>query len=86
MVGRGTRDDLRVWSNGAGFDNVVLSSAFRRIGMEQPWPFRNDRCYRTMKAQHPEVKMQRVGTHHNAVDDAESQARHLMAMMAPKGR
>ena len=86
MEGRGKRDDLRVWGNGAGFDNVVLSSAFRRIGMKQPWPFRNDRCYRTVKAKHPEVKMQRVGTHHNAVDDAESQARHLMAMMAPKGR
>ena len=82
MEGRGPREDLRVWGNGAGFDNVVLSSAYRRIGMRQPWQFRNDRCYRTVKALRPEVKMDRIGTHHNAVDDAESQARHLVAVMA----
>ena len=70
--------------NGAAFDNVILASAYRRNGTRQPWQFLNDRCYRTMKAQYPAVKMQRNGTHHNAVDDAESQARHLIAMMTPK--
>lgn len=81
MENRAPRDDVRVWGNGAAFDNVILASAYRRNGTPQPWQFRNDRCYRTVKAQHPTVKMQRNGTHHNAVDDAESQARHLIAML-----
>ena len=83
MENRAKRDDVRVWGNGAAFDNVILASAYRLNGTPQPWQFWNDRCYRTVKAQHPEVKMQRNGTHHNAADDAESQARHLIAMMTP---
>ena len=31
-----------------------------------------------MKSQAPHVKMPRTGTHHNAIDDAKSQALHLM--------
>ena len=81
MENRAPRDDVRVWGNGAAFDNVILSSAYRHNGVQQPWQFWNDRCYRTVKAQHPAMKMQRNGTHHNAVDDAESQARHLIAML-----
>lgn len=83
MGHRAKRDDVRVWGNGAAFDNVILASAYRRSGIQQPWQFWNDRCYRTVRAQHPAVEMQRNGTHHNAVDDAESQARHLIAMMTP---
>lgn len=75
---------VRVWGNGAAFDNVILASAYRRIGLTQPWPTRNDRCYRTVKALYPEVKIQRVGVHHNALDDAESQARHLIAMLGTR--
>lgn len=75
------RDKVRIWGNGADFDNVILASVYKRIGMEQPWLYRNNRCYRTLKALHPEIPIERVGTHHNAVDDAESQARHLLAIM-----
>lgn len=81
MENRAKRDDVRVWGNGAAFDNVILASAYRRNGTTQPWQFWNDRCYRTIKAQHPTVTMERNGTHHNAVDDAESQARHLISML-----
>jgi exodeoxyribonuclease VIII len=81
MANRALRDDVRVWGNGAAFDNVILASAYRRNGTPQPWRFWNNRCYRTLKAQYPAVKMSRAGAHHNAVDDAESQARHLLAMM-----
>ena len=69
-----------VWVNGAAFDNTILSSAYRLTGREQPWKFRNDRCYRTIKAMYPQVALKRVGTHHNAVDDAQSQAEHLIAI------
>ena len=73
--------DAEVWGNGAAFDNVVLAAAYDRAGIERPWKFWNDRCYRTMRSLHPEVPMERAGTHHNALDDAESQARHLMAIL-----
>ena len=75
--------DLNIWGNGAAFDNVVLASAFDRSGIQRPWAYQNDRCYRTVKALHPEVSWERVGTAHNALDDAISQAQHLVAMMGP---
>ncbi len=76
--------DVKVWGNGAAFDNVVLAGAFERTGLPRPWKYPNDRCYRTIKALHPEVPMERTGTHHNALDDARSQAQHLIAMIGPK--
>jgi exodeoxyribonuclease VIII len=73
--------EVRIWGNGAAFDNVVLASAYDRAGIVRPWAFWNDRCYRTVKALHPEVKMNRAGTHHHALDDAQDQARHLIQML-----
>lgn len=69
--------DLLVWGNGATFDNVVVSTAYERIGLRRPWGTFADRCYRTVKAQRRDIKMARSGTHHNALDDAISQAVHL---------
>lgn len=70
-----------VWGNGASFDNVILRGAYHRNGITPPWSWWNDRCYRTIKAQHRDVLMERLGTHHNALDDAISQADHLIKMM-----
>lgn len=72
---------VRVWGNGASFDNVILASAYRRAGLALPWNNFNDRCYRTVKAMQPDLKLQRTGTHHNALDDARSQARHLIQLL-----
>lgn len=79
----GTYDGVCVWGNGATFDNVILASAYRRLNAPRPWPFWGDRCYRTVKAMHPNVPLTRVGVHHNALDDAKSQALHLIAMLKP---
>lgn len=76
------REGLRVWGCGAGFDNAILANAYRACGLKAPWEFWNDRCYRTVKAMRPDIKMRRVGMHHNALDDAKSQARHLAAIYA----
>ncbi len=73
--------DIPVWGNGATFDNVILRNAFNACGHEAPWSYWNDRCYRTMKSLHPDVKMARTGTHHNAYDDAVSQANHLINIL-----
>jgi hypothetical protein len=67
-----------LWGNGASFDNVILSETYRRVGIAAPWPFYMDRCYRTMKNMYPLIKLDREGVHHNAMDDAKSQANHLI--------
>lgn len=74
-------DSLPVWGNGASFDNVLLRSSYKAAGIEAPWKFWDDRCYRTLKNLAPEVKIERVGTHHNALDDAISQAAHMQAIL-----
>ena len=74
-------EEVDVWGNGAAFDNVILAEAYDRCGLERPWKYYNDRCYRTMKSLHPEIPMIRKGVHHNALDDAESQALHLMRIL-----
>lgn len=73
--------DAEIWGNGAAFDNVLLGDAYDRAQLPRPWKFWNDRCYRTVKNIRPDVPMPRAGTHHNALDDAKSQAMHLMALL-----
>lgn len=71
----------RVWGNGAGFDNVILAAAYRRSGRIVPWEFWHDRCYRTIVALHLDMRRAQAGTHHNALDDALSQAMHLVEIL-----
>jgi hypothetical protein len=73
-------DDKPVWGNGATFDNVIMSSAYKACSIERPWKFWNDKCYRTVKGMAPSVKLVREGTYHNALDDAVSQAKHLQKL------
>ena len=73
-----------LWGNGAAFDNVVLRSAYTACDHVAPWEFWNDRCYRTVKAMHPHIKAERVGTHHNALDDARTQMYHLLEIWEVK--
>lgn len=70
---------VRVWGNGADFDNAILANAYRAIGQPLPWKFYNNRCFRTLKNM-PGVRAAiaepvRQGTFHNALDDAKHQAR-----------
>jgi len=69
---------LKIWGNGSDFDNVVLANLYKKIDISLPWVYWNSRCYRTIKSIYHDVKMGRVGTHHNAVDNAYSQAKHLL--------
>lgn len=73
-----------VWGNSARFDLGLLSAAYKACGKRDPWVHWKERCYRTMKSL-PEVAgitIPRVGTHHNALDDAMSQALHLRFIMS----
>lgn len=80
-AGLGPKKDLKIWGNGAAFDNVILKSAYDRLEMITPWHYWNDRCYRTIKSLYPNIPMQGNGTKHNALNDAENQAVHLMKLL-----
>ena len=63
----------RVWSHGAGFDIVILETAFRKIGKGYPWQFWQVRDTRTIydigiNPDRPEVLK------HHALHDAYNQA------------
>jgi len=72
-----------VWGNGADFDNPILKSCYEAIEADTPFKPYNGRCYRTIKSIPNTPKMQRrIGTHHNALDDAKSQALHILEINA----
>ena len=73
--------DALVWGNGSDFDNVILSSAYRRAEIERPWKYHANRCFRTLKALHPGIPYKHTGTAHNALDDAISQAQHACKLL-----
>lgn len=73
-------EDFSMWGNGAAFDNTLLRALFARTSIKPAWPFWQDKCYRTLKGLAPEVELRRLGTHHDALDDARSQAHHLIAV------
>jgi hypothetical protein len=71
--------DLDVWGNSARFDLGLLEAAYKLCAFNVPWKFWQERCYRTAKSLPGAraVPLERIGTHHNALDDAVSQAMHL---------
>ncbi|MCG6868310.1 MAG: 3'-5' exoribonuclease [Gammaproteobacteria bacterium] len=79
-------EDTIVWGNGSDFDNAILANAYRALNLPVPWKFWNNRCYRTVKALHPEIKEGCTGgsIYHCAVDDA-APPRHLFSGIAVCG-
>jgi 3' exoribonuclease, RNase T-like len=67
-----------VWGNGVNFDNLIVASAYKSVGLQLPWSYRHDRCYRTVMSIVDKPNVATVGTAHKAVDDAEYQARCLI--------
>ncbi len=82
-------DGVYLWGNGANFDNPIIRHAWAAVS-EAPFPiaYNKDMCYRSIKGLVPMAKMPstvKVGTAHNALDDAIYQARHLQAMYGVMG-
>ncbi|MFS6936166.1 3'-5' exonuclease [Klebsiella oxytoca] len=77
---------LKVWGNGANFDNVILRSAYDRAGQTCPWQFWNDSDVRTMVLLgkklgfDPKRNMPFDGVAHNALADARHQAKYISAI------
>lgn len=77
-----SNDRYEIWGNGSDFDNVILAYAYEAAGYKAPWSFSRNRCYRTMKNLGVgAAKPERMGDHHNALDDAVFQAQHLINIM-----
>lgn len=68
---------VKLWGNGADFDNAILVNCFANTNIEPCWKFWNHRCYRTLKS-FTKTKPARLGTYHNALDDAITQAVHAV--------
>ena len=75
---------MHLWGNGCNFDNVILRETYKANGLTAPWNPFNDRDVRTivslteqLTGQNPRRLVDRVGTHHNALDDAKYQAQYV---------
>lgn len=73
------------WGNGADFDNSILQETYRRLDMKQPWDFRDNRCYRTLKNLYPQVAYIKPKMAHNALEDARAQAIHAESIVDTVG-
>lgn len=76
---------VEIWGKGASFDNTLLAEAYRLAGIARPWPFWEDRCYRTLQEMRPDILCERTGTGHKALDDARDQARHAIKILEAMG-
>lgn len=76
--------NVQVWGNGSDFDNAILANAYNSCGFELPWPFWNNRCFRTMNSLYGR-RYGKLGNNHNALDDARNQANRLL-QINPYGR
>lgn len=77
------RRNSRLWGNGSSFDNVIVGTAFDRLGIPRPWDFWSDRDLRTLVEICPAAKrsIQFEGTKHHALADANYEAQVLCAAL-----
>ena len=68
----------KVWGNGADFDNLIIGTLYDDYHIKRPWTFRQNMCFRTLRALYTDIKHSNSGVAHNALDDAISQAEWLI--------
>ncbi|MDP5205853.1 3'-5' exoribonuclease [Alishewanella sp. SMS9] len=75
---------VEIWGNGPSFDCAILDNAYKACGIKTPWRYSNERCVRTIVDLgikllniNPKQTIERVGTHHHALADAEHQAKYV---------
>ena len=85
-------DNIRLWGNGASFDNSILRQTFRFYNHEFPTKYWNDRDMRTIVGFYPkslqeqwQKKNLRSGTHHNALADAQHQVKYCSDILKELG-
>ena len=65
-----------IWSKGAIADIRWANNILDKLGLQKPWKFWEEMCFRTYLKYSPKVDFQPVGEAHNALDDAINQAKH----------
>ena len=75
-------NDPDVWCNGNSFDIPILAAYFGHFHLELPWNYWQERDLRTLKGINKGQRIERTGTHHNALDDALHQARLVQHIFA----
>ena len=85
-------EHLRLWGNGASFDNAILAQAYRFCGKELDIKFWNNRDMRTLVGFYPKSMQAewrkthyRKGTHHNALYDAMHQVEYCSDILKELG-
>jgi hypothetical protein len=76
--------DLKVWGNGSTFDISILENMFDQYRIKCPWGYNGImdlRTFRRFVANNR--KIEKLGTAHNALDDAKSQAIFVMSNANP---
>jgi len=68
--------DYNYWSH-ATFDPPILNNNYQRVGMESHIPFRKHNDIRTLTRIAGSFEVERVGIHHNALDDCLYQAAYI---------
>ena len=77
---RSPENNHLVWGNGSDFDNVILDSAYQRLGLNRPWGDFSNRCYRTLAKVFPHIPRHKPEVKHHALHDARAQAGHLIEL------
>ena len=63
-----------IWGNSAKFDIGLICDAYERVGMNIPWQFRNEMCYRTLNNLFPEIKKEfNYIPSHDPIEDCQNQ-------------
>jgi hypothetical protein len=69
----------KVWGNGSGFDVSIMEHMYKASSIPVPWTFGNIMDFRTFRRFMADgAKVENIGTHHNALDDALSQAQFVI--------
>lgn len=75
-----------MWGLGSDFDNVVLRNAYDMLGMQAPWTYKQNQCFRTFRSLFGEgvEKPADIGVAHHALGDAEWQAVYMQKIVREK--
>jgi hypothetical protein len=83
---------LRLWGNGASFDNAIIRHVFERCKVPMPIDFWNDRDMRTIVGFYPRQLQDtyrrnniRTGVYHNALDDCKYQIKYCSHILKELG-
>lgn len=74
-------DGGEIWAGPATFDIAILEHAYNQMELPVPWAHYETRCFSTLRKALPHIIWERSGLAHNALDDARSQALHLVNLL-----